>query len=152
MKINRSGAIFSEQGATAVEFALILPLLLALIIGLIDFGRMGFVQVSVTSASREGARYSSLYSSGLSNVQLLNDFVQTSAPAAARVAQLDSAATLNVSITQCSATQSAENTTVTVSSNFKWLMPVGLLNIFSPGSNWLTDFTITSTGTMRCMN
>ena len=152
MKINRSGAFFNESGATAVEFVLILPLLLALIIGLIDFGRMGFVQVSVTAASREGARYSSLYSSGLTNTQLLNDFVQTSAPAAARVAQLDSAGTLSVSVTQCSAAQSSENTSVIVSSNFKWLLPVGLLTIFSPGSTWLQDFTITSTGTMRCMN
>ena len=65
-----------ESGATALEFVLILPLLLALIFGLIDFGRIGFVQVSVTAASREGARFSSLYSSGIPNIQSLNDFVQ----------------------------------------------------------------------------
>ena len=75
-----------ERGATAVEFALILPLLLVLLFGLIDFGRMGFVQVSLTAASREGARYSSLYSSGVSDIQTLTNFVQTSAPAAANVA------------------------------------------------------------------
>ena len=56
----RSVFLREQSGATAVEFVLILPLLLALIFGLIDFGRIGFVQVSVTAASREGARFSSL--------------------------------------------------------------------------------------------
>ena len=149
---DRGSASIYESGATAVEFALVLPLLLVLIVGLIDFGRMGFVQVSVTAASREGARYSSLYSSGLPNAATLVDFIQTSAPAAARVAQLDGAALLTVANTQCSAAQSSENTTVTASTTFKWLLPVGLITIISPGATWLQDFTITSTGTMRCMN
>lgn len=152
MKNTRRGAFFNEVGATAVEFVLILPLLLVLIVGLIDFGRMGFVQVSVTSASREGARYSSLYSSGFADVQSFNSFVQLSAPAAARVAQLDSAGVLSVNLSQCSSAQSTENTSVTVSTNFKWLLPVGLLSLISPNTNWLQDFSITSTGVMRCMN
>ena len=144
--------LHDQKGAAAVEFVLILPLLLVLVIGLIDFGRIGFVQVSTTSASREGARFSSLYSSGLPSTQTLNDFVQTSTPAAARVAQLDSAATLTVLVSQCSSTTSSENTSVTVSTNFKWLLPVGLISILNPGSTWVQDFTITSTGVMRCMN
>jgi len=147
IKLRRS-AVISESGATAVEFAIILPLLLVLI----DFGRMGFVQVSVTAASREGARYSSLNSSGVSNVQTLVDFVQTSAPGAARVAQLNGAGILTVGLTQCSLAQTSENTSVTASTNFKWLLPVDLIAIISPGATWVQDFTITSTGTMRCMN
>ena len=141
-----------EKGATAVEFVLILPLLLALVIGLIDFGRIGFVQVSVTAASREGARFSSLYSSGITNIQTLNDFVQNSTPTVARVSQMDSQGSLTVTTTQCSAIQSGENTSVTVATNFKWLLPVGLISILNPGSTWVQDFTISSTGTMRCMN
>ena len=42
-----------------VEFALILPLLLMLLLGTIEFGRLIFIYVTVTSASREGARYGS---------------------------------------------------------------------------------------------
>jgi len=149
---SRKGAFFNDSGAAAVEFALILPLLLILIIGLIDFGRMGFTQVSVTSASREGARYSSLYSSGLSSTQLITDFVQTSSPLTAKVSQLDSAGVLTVTSSMCSSTQSGENTSVVVSTNFKWLLPVNLISIVNPSANWINDFTISSTGVMRCMN
>jgi Flp pilus assembly protein TadG len=42
-----------------VEFALILPLLIALLFGVIEFGRMIFVYSVVYTASREGARYGS---------------------------------------------------------------------------------------------
>jgi len=46
----------NEQGAAAVEFALILPLFLVLILGLIDFGRLFFCEVSLNSSAREAAR------------------------------------------------------------------------------------------------
>ena len=151
-KLRRGDVSKLELGATAVEFALILPLLLVLVVGLIDFGRMGFVQISVTAASRDGARYSSLFSSGLTNLQPLNDFVQLAAPRAAQVAQLSSTGTLSVSTVTCSTAQSGENTTVTVSTNYKWLLPVGLLSMVAPGASWLNDLTITSSGSIRCVN
>lgn len=40
-----------------VEFALVLPILLLLVFGIIEFGRLLFMFASVSSASREGARY-----------------------------------------------------------------------------------------------
>ena len=54
----------SEKGAAAVEFALLLPLVTLLIFGLIDFGRLFFVQISLTSASREAVRASSFFIEG----------------------------------------------------------------------------------------
>jgi len=53
----------SERGATLVEFALILPILITLLFGVVEFGRLLNAQVVVTSATREGARYASLGSS-----------------------------------------------------------------------------------------
>jgi uncharacterized repeat protein (TIGR01451 family) len=47
------------RGQTMVEFALILPLLLLVLLGIIEFGRILFVYVTVTSTSREGARFGS---------------------------------------------------------------------------------------------
>jgi Flp pilus assembly protein TadG len=49
-----------ERGAELIEFALVLPLLLALFAGIVDFGRM-FQRLEVTTnAAREGARLASL--------------------------------------------------------------------------------------------
>jgi hypothetical protein len=44
------------RGATAVEFALVLPLFVLLMLGIIDFGRYFFVQHTVQFATREGTR------------------------------------------------------------------------------------------------
>jgi len=46
-----------EDGAALVEFALILPLLVLLIFGVIEFGLLFYNQQVITNASREGARY-----------------------------------------------------------------------------------------------
>ena len=47
----------SDKGATLVEAAMIIPLLLLLIFGLIELGRFVSVQATVSNASREAARY-----------------------------------------------------------------------------------------------
>ncbi len=46
----------SERGAAAVEFALVVPILLALLLGIVEFGRAYNVQISLTHAARETAR------------------------------------------------------------------------------------------------
>jgi hypothetical protein len=46
-----------ERGASAVEFALVLPLLLMLLFGMISTGRVYTDHLSATNAVREGARY-----------------------------------------------------------------------------------------------
>ena len=51
-----SGLRADECGAAAVEFALVLPVLLLLVFGMIDFGRLLFTRNNLQSAVREGAR------------------------------------------------------------------------------------------------
>lgn len=46
----------SESGASAVEFALLLPLLVMILFGIIEFGMALYRQSILTNASREGAR------------------------------------------------------------------------------------------------
>lgn len=46
----------SERGQTMVETAMVLPILLILIFGMIDFGRAFNAWITVTNAAREGAR------------------------------------------------------------------------------------------------
>src|SRR6185312_11491700 len=54
--MTRKTARERERGAAAVEFALVLPVLLMLIFGIIDFGRMLAAKIVITEAAREGAR------------------------------------------------------------------------------------------------
>ena len=46
----------SEHGASAVEFAFIVPVLLLLVIGIAEFGRAFQVQGTLSAAAREGVR------------------------------------------------------------------------------------------------
>jgi Flp pilus assembly protein TadG len=49
-----------QRGAAAVEFALVLPLFMALLMGTIDFGYFFYSTQIVTNAAREGARAGTL--------------------------------------------------------------------------------------------
>lgn len=45
-----------EEGAAAVEFALVLPILILILFGIIEFGFALYNKEVITNASREGAR------------------------------------------------------------------------------------------------
>ena len=45
-----------ERGASAVEFGMIVPILLVLLLGIIEFGHAFQVQGTLSAAAREGAR------------------------------------------------------------------------------------------------
>src|SRR5574342_736485 len=46
----------NERGASAAEFALLLPVLLTILFGIIEFGMLMYGREVVTNATREGAR------------------------------------------------------------------------------------------------
>ena len=46
-----------RRGVTAVEFALILPLLMTIVLGCVDYGRFAYDYIAVTNAARAGASY-----------------------------------------------------------------------------------------------
>jgi len=50
----------SRRGAAAVEFALLLPLLLLIVLGTVDFGRFAHAYIAVTNASRAGAGFAAM--------------------------------------------------------------------------------------------
>lgn len=54
--------INSERGASMVEFALILPILLVLLFGIIEFGFLLYDKAMITNAARESARAGILFS------------------------------------------------------------------------------------------
>jgi hypothetical protein len=56
----------SARGAELIEFALVLPLLLLLVLGIVDFGFLFQRLEVITNAAREGARIAVLAGSGYS--------------------------------------------------------------------------------------
>ena len=48
--------IKDQKGAAVVEFAIILPLLLVLLFGIVEFGFLLYNKAMITNAAREGAR------------------------------------------------------------------------------------------------
>lgn len=65
------------KGQAVVEFALVLPILLLLLLGVVEFGRFYNAWLMVTHASREGARMASLGSTKV-QVEQQVDSVMTS--------------------------------------------------------------------------
>jgi len=59
MRIFKSNRKEHNKAQTMVEFALVLPILLLIIYGLLEVGRLIFIYSTVVSASREAARYGS---------------------------------------------------------------------------------------------
>src|SRR5690606_32800631 len=57
-KMHRSYRLFrrNRRGASAVEFALVAPIFVLFVFGMVEYGRMVMVQQVLTNASREGAR------------------------------------------------------------------------------------------------
>lgn len=51
----------TQKGAAVVEFAVILPLLLLIVFGIVEFGLIFYNQAILTNASREGARRAIVY-------------------------------------------------------------------------------------------
>lgn len=138
----------SSRGSAAVEFAIVAPLLLLILFGLIDFGRLYFVQVSVNASSREAARASSLYRTNADVIAIAN----SSSPLTASVSSLGSASALTVAPgTGCPAAPSATTmTSVKVTAPFTWVMPMSLFTYFTP-SLTRSLASISSTSAMLCV-
>lgn len=128
-----------ERGAAAVEFALVLPVLLVLVLGIVEFGRAYNVQTTLSLAAREGVR-----TMALSNDQTA---ARTTAKAAASNLTLaDSQIVISLkagttTATSCTvdATATTPNATVTIS----YPMPF-ITNFFG------ASVTLTGKAVMRC--
>jgi Flp pilus assembly protein TadG len=48
--------IHKQKGQSLVEFALILPLMVLIVVGIFDLGRAFFAYIAISNAAREGAR------------------------------------------------------------------------------------------------
>jgi hypothetical protein len=63
MRLIKRTANKKDHGQSMVEFALLLPFLILLIVGVFDLGRAFFSLITITNAAREGARYGTMHPS-----------------------------------------------------------------------------------------
>jgi Flp pilus assembly protein TadG len=74
------GRAGGERGAVAVEFALILPVLLMILMGTIEFGRV-YSQFQVfNGAAREGARCAAVQATDLNDCVVQSEIDQAASP------------------------------------------------------------------------
>jgi Flp pilus assembly protein TadG len=53
----KSPALDGEQGQALVEMALVIPLLLLMLVGVIEFGRIAYFSIEVSNAAHAGVQY-----------------------------------------------------------------------------------------------
>lgn len=124
-----------DDGAAAVEFAIVLPLLLLILFGIIDFGRAYNQQLVITEAAREGARADALGQSASTQV--------------GNVVNSQFSYTVTVTTTCAANSTAANNSTVVVSRTYDPITPVG--DIVQMFGGTLTWNTLTATGVMPCV-
>jgi Flp pilus assembly protein TadG len=137
MDRHRSGGRSArDRGAAAVEFALVLPLLLLLVFGIIDFGRALSAQITLTQAAREGARLTALGQP---------DVVSRTQAAAVGLSPVD------VTVTACPAGAGPSANAVTAASySFSFITPVGAIAGLFGGGGFGSPITLTAQGVMPC--
>ena len=59
-----------ERGQALVEFALVLPILLILVLGIIEFGRAWNLHQTITHAAREGARMAAMFDADVTQTEV----------------------------------------------------------------------------------
>ncbi len=114
---------WSERGAELVEFAVVLPVLLALIGGIIDFAFLFQSYQVTTNAAREGARLAGLPGYELNDYAVAKDRVATYIQTGGARGSFTTTVAL-VPLTTCGAPGSGMRVTVTYTHNFLIVGPV----------------------------
>ncbi|MCZ2847120.1 TadE/TadG family type IV pilus assembly protein [Modestobacter sp. VKM Ac-2978] len=123
--------LLGERGAAAVEFALVVPVLLLLLVGIMEVSKAFNTQATLSAAAREGARTVATAGTAASALSIVQSAVGTlGVPASA------------ISITPLTCVGAAANTTVTVTVTHRQTFLGGVLG--SSGA------TLTGRAVMRC--
>jgi Flp pilus assembly protein TadG len=142
-----------DRGAAAVEMAIVLPLLLFVLFGMIDLGRAYSAQIQLSQAAREGVRLASLNTTGSSDPNYGASAIQTRVTSAAgSLGTFGPCGGSNaVCVTYCPNPAAATDTaTVVVTAQFTWITGISGMSRFF-GDAFSGPTSLTSTGVMRCI-
>lgn len=133
-----------ERGAAAVEFALVAPLLLFIVFGIIDFGVVFAQNLAINNAAREGARFGAVRGNDCSEITAK---VQASSESLALSSVPASAVVIGPGCGAdgpCTGSAEGDRVKVTVTHKTQLLVPLPL-----PG-DWAKEMTLTGHGEFRC--
>ncbi len=120
-----------EHGASAVEFALVLPLLVVLVFGIVEFGLAMFDKAVITNASREGARAGIVYREDRITDEeiraVVNRYCQN------KLVTFGASKNVTTSITREGASARGDDLTVTVVYKYDYLVLPGFINALAGG-------------------
>jgi len=104
-----------EEGASLVEFAILAPLFVVLLFGLVEFGLAMYSKGMVTNASREGARFGVVYATPRKTTAEITSKVQE------YLANAGFLSTVNINVTGA---QGTSGTPLTVSVTYPYVFQV----------------------------
>ena len=132
----------SERGAELIEMALVLPVLLLVLMGIVEFGFMFMRFVVLTNAANEGARVAILpsYGAGDAEARAIAFAEQGGVPTGTVAAVM----TPNIPLTEGARCATGRRVTVTHAYQFSYLNPI--VSMFGPT---LSTITLTGRATMR---
>jgi Flp pilus assembly protein TadG len=127
-----------DRGATAVEVALLMPILLVLVMGIVDFGRALHAQITLTQAAREGVRVAALKQP---------DPAGRTRDAATGFDPAD----VGVAVTACPATPTpGSDAEVKVTYTFEFVTPIGGIAALFGGGGYGDPIELSAKGVMPC--
>jgi hypothetical protein len=155
--------ITEESGAAAVEFAIILPLLVIFLFGIIEFSLMFYDKAVITNASREGARRGILYSpaprvdvTAIENtvIEYCQNYLVTFGPKQDPVVDVEVDVMLApdyaTEISNSPCTQTDDELVVNVSYHYDFLLVPDVLTAFFSGGAFTSGSDIGAVTRMRC--
>ena len=143
----------AEGGNAAVELALVLPFFLALVMGIIEFGRVLYFKQVITNAARESSRASATgfesYTSAANRV--LNPAgIPTPSPTCSTSPSEGTASICRTIVTIPVGAASTQAHQVSLAYNAAYITPLGaLLALISGKSELGSGITLTSSAVMR---
>lgn len=138
----------ADRGASAVEFALVLPLFLLVIAGVVDFGRAFFTQVILTNAAREGAR-AAIFTTATPGPSIRASTAAPGiSPLAVQVVPCPSVPTGTSTVAPTTTTTVAYATVVAANPSFEWIMLKPVMNMFGAGGSLPTS--LSGKAVMKC--
>lgn len=129
-----------RRGTAAVEFAVVLPILVTLLLGATDFGRFSYSAIAVANAARSGAAYGSMNPFTTSSLAVWQAAVKQAA--IDELSQASAFDTSKLTVTVTSTVESSGMRRVSVQTTYPFKTKVNWL--FIPSS-----FNLTHTVVMR---